>query len=154
MWISEVWGSLSEPDDKCWRFPTSGGQSQCSEGSSNPTKRKRTEVFPGHGPVLSFFFCQGYYKCSFCRRLFYGNGQITVRKLSRHAKRASPVICCESTIIWIVNLGYACHASSYGPGAVLSHVMEDEQERLVSYASRTLSSSEKNYPQIEKKAYF
>ena len=33
------------------------------------------------------------------QKMFDGNGQMTVRKLSRHARRASPVIRCWSTMI-------------------------------------------------------
>ncbi len=44
----------------------------------------------------------------------------------------------------------ACDASSYRIGSVLSHVMDSGEERPVAYASRTLSSAEKNYSQLEK----
>ena len=49
-------------------------------------------------------------------------------------------------------LQVASDASSFGLGAVLSHILPSGEERPVEFVSRTLSKTERNYSQIEKEA--
>lgn len=47
------------------------------------------------------------------------------------------------------NLDAVLDCIEYGLGAVLSHVLEDGQEKPIAYTSRTLNPAERWYSQLE-----
>ncbi|XP_046443918.1 uncharacterized protein K02A2.6-like [Daphnia pulex] len=63
---------------------------------------------------------------------------------------SSAEVLCNYNPKWILKL--ACDASPFGVAAVLSHILPDGSERPISYASKSLSASEKNYSQLDKEA--
>ena len=46
----------------------------------------------------------------------------------------------------------SCDASPYGMGTVLSHVMDDQSDKPIAYTSRSLSTVERKYLQMDKEA--
>ena len=78
------------------------------------------------------------------------------RKSQEEAFSKSKELLLSATILTHYDpekpLVFSCDTSPYGVGAVLSHCMEDRSEQPIAYASRTLSTTEIMYAQLDKEA--
>jgi hypothetical protein len=73
--------------------------------------------------------------------------------LPHHTRRVGTTyMVCIPHIIHLGTQLLACDAPSYGVGAMLFHTTPEGLEQPIWFASRTLSTSERNYSQTEKEA--
>jgi hypothetical protein len=72
-------------------------------------------------------------------------------KAFQEAKDALVSSTCVTHYDPLLPLRLAADASAYRVGAVIFHLMPDGQERPIAFVFRTLSKSEKNYSQMEKR---
>ena len=71
-----------------------------------------------------------------------------VNKVKEHLSGEQVLVHYDTTKPLVI----ATDASPYGVGAVISYRMENGEERPIPYASRPLTSADKNYAQLEKEA--
>ena len=67
-------------------------------------------------------------------------------------RKVKPMLTSESILVYFdrdKELLLSSDTSPYGVGAVLSHKLDDGQEKPIAFASRSLAPAEKNYSQLE-----
>ncbi|XP_011874398.1 PREDICTED: uncharacterized protein K02A2.6-like, partial [Vollenhovia emeryi] len=80
----------------------------------------------------------------------WGDEQEKAFKKAKEAFMSNQVLAHFDQKVPIV---LATDASPYGVGAVLSHLYPDGTERVIQFASQTLSKTQQKYAQIDKEAY-
>ncbi|KRZ71620.1 Transposon Tf2-11 polyprotein [Trichinella papuae] len=121
-----------------------------------PTNRTELQAFLG---LVNFYSCFMPRKASIVEplhRLLDKKQKWIWGKQHERAFEEAKSLLQSSSVLAHYNtnlpLQVTCDASPYGVGAVLSHVMSDGTEAPVAYASRTLTTTERNYAQIDKEA--
>ena len=79
----------------------------------------------------------------------WGTAQENAYKEAKHLLTTSQILTHFDSDKPLV---LACDASPYGVGAVLSHVVDGNKEKPIAYASRSLSTAERKYSQLDKEA--
>ena len=73
----------------------------------------------------------------------------------RSFKAAKQMLCSTGLLVHYdpkKRIVLHCDASPYGVGSVMSHVMDNGEEKPIAYHSRALKPAERNYSQIEREA--
>ena len=76
-------------------------------------------------------------------------------KQNKAFDKVKKVLCSASVLVHYdpkLPIVVESNASPTGLGAVISHILHNEEEKQISFASRTLRPTEQNYSQIEKGA--
>ena len=73
---------------------------------------------------------------------------IAFQAIKAALKSPSPLVHYDCSLPLVLS----CDTSPYGVGAVLYHVMSDNLEKLIAFASRSLAVTKKNYLQLDKEA--
>ncbi|GBN30968.1 Transposon Ty3-G Gag-Pol polyprotein [Araneus ventricosus] len=99
---------------------------------------------------------QSYYSCEPLHRLLERNAEWKWTSAHEKAFAAVKELLSSDSVLVPFNeklpLILICDASPYGVGYVLSNLMPDGREAPIAYASRTLTSTERNYSQLDKEA--
>jgi transposase InsO family protein len=122
-----------------------------------PTNVKELEAFIGKVNYYGGFISNFSTKCQVLNRLRQTNVswnwdhdcQQAFNNLLQEIANATTLVHFDPNLPLIL----ATDASQYGIGAVLMHKYADGIERPIAHASKTLTSTERNYSQVEKEAF-
>ena len=96
------------------------------------------------------------HKSSRCYSAVYRFNQVEVGQQERQTSEASMTLLQQGNLLVHYDAGkprlLQTEASQYGPGVVITHRMPDGSEWPITFASRTMSQTEKKYSQYEKEA--
>ena len=118
-----------------------------------PTPTNVTKLKSFLGPINYY---NKFLFCSSLHRLFKkGTQWYWSDEQEKAFKQAKQMLQSSSLLVHFdpsKDLILSCDASPYGVGVVLSHKMEDGNDKLIAFTSRTLLDAVKKYSHLEKEA--